>query len=75
MATIQGEAFTKACAFVMPLGKYEGKTMARIGSSREGLLYLDWMVGQEWVRDGLKDALECYLGHPSISMQLDRYLD
>jgi hypothetical protein len=75
MATIQGEAFTKACSFVMPLGKHKGETLARIGSNREGLLYLDWLVGEKWVKDGLLDALKCYLGHPAISMQLNAYLD
>jgi uncharacterized protein (DUF3820 family) len=70
-----GEAFTKACAFVMPFGKHEGKTLARIGSNKEGLLYLDWLVGQTWVKDGLKNALEGYLSHLSIAQQLNAYLD
>ena len=69
------EAFSAACGFVMPFGKYEGKTLARIGASREGLLYLDWLIGHAWVRGELKGALDTYLGHPAIAQQVSAYLE
>lgn len=69
------EAFTAACGFVMPLGKYKGETLARIGASREGLLYLDWLIGQGWLDKRLADALHAYLQHPAMGQQLDTYLD
>jgi uncharacterized protein (DUF3820 family) len=67
--------FTSACGFTMPLGKHEGSTLARIGSNDEGLKYLDWLVGQDWVNGPLREALETYLGHPAISRQLDAVLE
>jgi uncharacterized protein (DUF3820 family) len=69
------EEFTGACAFVMPLGKHKGTTLARIGASNEGLLYLDWLVGQEWVNGRLRESLETYLGHPAIAQQLESCLE
>jgi hypothetical protein len=69
------EAFTEACGFVMPLGKHKDRTLARIGSNRDGILYLDWLVGQEWVNGMLKAALETYLSHPVISRQVESYLE
>lgn len=65
-------AFTESCAFVMPLGKHKGKTLARIGSNAEGLKYLDWLVGQDWVNGRLRGSLETYLKHPAIASEVDR---
>jgi uncharacterized protein (DUF3820 family) len=67
--------FTSACGFVMPLGKHKGSTLARIGANHEGLKYLDWLVGQEWVDGRLRGALETYLKHPAISRELDAVLE
>lgn len=69
------QRFTDACGFVMPLGKHKGQTLARIGSSDEGLKYLDWLIGQEWVNGPLKMALTTYLKHPAIGSQLDAAID
>lgn len=73
MAT--SEEFTEACGFVMPLGKYAGKTLARIGSNREGLLYLDWMIGCDWVRGPLVRHLTVYLNHPVVKRELKSYIE
>lgn len=62
--------FTTACAFEMPLGKYKGKTLARVGSNNEGLRYLDWLVGQGWVNGRLREALDIYLKHPAVALSL-----
>jgi uncharacterized protein (DUF3820 family) len=58
--------------YVMPLGKYSGRTLDEIAVTDEGLRYLDWMVGQEWVRDPLRAALKTYLLLPAIARDLDR---
>jgi uncharacterized protein (DUF3820 family) len=67
--------FTTACGFTMPLGKHKGKTLARIGANEEGLKYLDWLIGQDWVNGPLREALGVYLKHPAIAQQLDAILE
>ncbi len=69
------QLFTDACGFVMPLGKYRGLTIARIGSSNEGLLYLDWLIGRKLKDGDLKDILEIYLSHPAISQKIDAIIE
>lgn len=69
------DAFTDACAFVMPFGKHKGWTLARIGSNSDDLLYLDWLIGQRWIDGELKTILKTYLSHPAISRQIDALLD
>lgn len=36
------------------------------------LRYLDWLIGQEWVRDRLKDALTTYLGDETIKKEIEQ---
>ncbi len=70
------EAFSKACAFVIQVGvKHRDKTIARVGSSDQGLVDLDWMRGQVWCRGPLKAAINTYLEHPAVSRLLDAALD
>jgi uncharacterized protein (DUF3820 family) len=69
------QAFTDACGFIMPLGKFKGQTLARIGSSDEGLKYLDWLVGQSWLNSRLKVPLETYLKHPAMGSQVERIIE
>ena len=42
--------------WVMPLGKYKNR---RISECPVG--YLDWLIGEEWLREGLKHKIEEYL--------------
>jgi hypothetical protein len=63
--------FTESCVVVVPFGKHKGKTIARIGSNDEGLIYLDWLIGQPWLKEPLKSHLRRYLTHPSIARTLD----
>jgi uncharacterized protein (DUF3820 family) len=58
--------------YVMPLGKYSGRTLDEIAATDKGLRYLDWMIGQEWVRDPLKANLKEYLALSAIARDLDR---
>jgi uncharacterized protein (DUF3820 family) len=56
-----------ACNYVMPIGKYRGKTIARIGARDEGLRYLDWLVQKEDIGGQLREAMETYLGDPDVA--------
>ena len=60
---------------IMPLGKYKGQTLDAIGSDNEGLRYLDWLRGQDWVRESLMEALDGYLDDPVIARELDDALE
>lgn len=76
--TSDSESFSRACETVMTFGKYQGKTVGRIGAGKEGLLYLDWLVDQPPLTDRMRDTqevLRTYLAHPEISRQLDTYLE
>jgi uncharacterized protein (DUF3820 family) len=63
--------FEQVQVFVLPLGKYKGQELDKVAETDEGLLYLDWLCGQDWVHGGLKLALEVYLGDPGIKKDLD----
>ena len=62
--------FKQASNFMMPLGKYRGQKLDEIAQTDEGLKYLDWLIGQDWVQAPLKTALEAYLSDESISREL-----
>jgi hypothetical protein len=67
-----------ACGFKINFGRYAGVTLdgvADAGADAEGLLYLDWLRGEGWVREKkplLLAALNCYLDSPAIARALDR---
>ncbi len=52
-----------------------GQSIERIAESDEGLLYLDWLVGQSWLKAELRRELEAYLGQPTIKAEVQRLLD
>jgi len=66
--------------YVMPFGKYEGKTLNEIANTDKGLLYLDWCV-REWPVDNAKTLLKIqlriqeYLSEPTIQRKLDVLLE
>lgn len=53
-------------------GKYKGWTLDEIAESDEGLQYLDWLIGQDFVRPPLLWALTAYLNDPAIKTEFDR---
>lgn len=59
---------------VVPFGKYKGRTLDSIASDNEGLRYLDWVRGQDWLRDQLKEAIDEYLDDPVNARDLDAAL-
>ena len=67
--------WTEAAAHQMPFGKFRRKRLDKIAEDDEGLLYLDWLVGQEWVKGRLRDALEIYLADESIQSDIKVLVD
>ena len=55
---------------VMPLGKYKGRTLDQIASDDEGLRYLDWLVGQEWLKGDLRNCVVAYVNDDAIKSAL-----
>ena len=60
--------------FVMPVGKYKGKTLDEIAESDEGLLYLDWIRG-EFDPGATFKAISAYLQTGDTDDQADANAD
>ena len=56
----------------MPFGKYKGQSLDTIAKTDRGLLYLDWLVGQTWLKGNLKNDLTAYLQDPAIADEIKR---
>lgn len=54
----------------VPFGKFSGKTLDAIGSTHDGLLYLDWLVGQDWLFEDLKKNVKEFLQDPDVAKEL-----
>lgn len=52
-------------AYVIPFGKYRDQSVGQIGGDDEGLLYLDWLVGQRWLKDETREAIQAYIQFPA----------
>ena len=63
--------FKEAQEFQLPFGKHKGRTLDAVASEDDGLKYIDWLVGQEFVYGKTKEALLAYLGDPSIKKELE----
>ena len=61
--------FREAADFVMPFGKYKGKTIDEVAVTDEGLRYLDWFAG-EVTKEPVRTAVATYLADPAISEDL-----
>ncbi len=71
--------FRAAAEFKLSFGKYKGKTLDRIAETDEGLLYLDWLLGERdnergdsRSKDVVSDALYSYLSDNAIRSELDK---
>jgi uncharacterized protein (DUF3820 family) len=67
--------FERAAKFVLPFGKHQGRELDVIGATDDGLRYLDWLVGQDWLKDNVRRAIKCYLARPAITAELDRAIN
>ena len=62
--------------FKMPFGKYKGRTLDNIAQTDDGLLYLDWLSGQEiFENKALEEALKDYLSNEAIQKDLNELVD
>lgn len=56
-------------SYRMPFGKFQGKTLDEIASTREGLLWLDWAAGE---LDGTAgDRIRQYVALPGVAAAID----
>jgi uncharacterized protein (DUF3820 family) len=55
-----------AQSFVMPFGKYRGKTLGRIGSAADGLDYLAWARRTGAAEGQARRAIVAYLKHREL---------
>jgi hypothetical protein len=71
----------QAGCFPLNFGKHRGKTIEKIanhGLDHEGLRYLDWLVGQDFVKKEKPDlfhAIQEYLKCPDIARSLELALE
>lgn len=63
--------FKAAQTFVLKFGTHRDKPIDVAAETDEGLLYLDWLRGQEWVREPLKTHLRNYLSDKTIKKELE----
>lgn len=56
--------------FMMSFGKYQGKRLDEIP-----LVYLDWLVGREWLNGLIRDIIIEYLSDPVIKRELEAELE
>ncbi len=56
----------------IPFGKYKGQAISEIADSKDGLKYLDWILGQEWFKqkEDLFEAVDTYLKNPHVAREL-----
>lgn len=61
--------------YVMPFGKYRGKTLDEIGDDDEGVRYLDWLRGERGDDDNVGAAIGRYLDDPVRRHRIEGVLD
>ena len=59
-------------SIALPFGKFKGMSLNDIAKSDRGLLYLDWLVGQPWLKGNLKADITAYLKDPAIADEIKR---
>jgi hypothetical protein len=67
--------FRTAGNTTVTIGKYKGRSIDQVGSSDEGLLWLDWLRGmreKQGPQDELYQAICVYLDDQSIAKDLEK---
>lgn len=57
--------------YVLKFGTHRDKPIDVAAETDDGLLYLDWLNGQPWVKEPLKTHLRNYLTDPTIKKELE----
>lgn len=60
----------EAGSIVLPFGKFKDKSIDEVASTDDGLKYLDWLLGQAWLRGDMKLGIEVYLSDEAVSRDL-----
>ena len=63
--------FSQSQIFQMPFGKHRGKALDEIAQTDDGLLYLDWILG-ELGEGTTKENVSAYLGDPTIAADVKK---
>lgn len=56
--------------FVMPFGKFKGKTLGEIGKTGGGATYLNWLSSERDIEDSAGKHLKEFLGIPEIKEKI-----
>lgn len=56
--------------YVLLFGEHQGNALENIP-----LKYLDWLIGQNWLRDDTRKIIEEYLNDPVIQRELESELE
>ncbi len=67
--------FTEAKNFRLPFTKHKGRTLDEVASTPQGLLFLDWLVGQSFVGSHTAEHLRVYLADPAIAAEVAKLVN
>lgn len=67
---VSSDEFKAAQKFVLKFGTHRDKPIDVAAETDDGLLYLEWLRDQPWVRDPLKRHLDVYLTDSTIQKEL-----
>lgn len=56
--------------YVIQFGRERGRTLGQVAITPKGLRYLDWLVGQRWLDQETREAIEDFLAHDSVQREL-----
>lgn len=65
--------FNQAKKYVLPFGKFNGRTIDDIATTDDGLKYLDWLYG-ETSSGVVKNMLKIYLEDETIKEELNKLI-
>ena len=66
------ERFEEIGSTPLRFGKFKGKTLADLWESDEGLSYLDWLLGQDWLFEDFRQRLEEFCEIERVAKEIER---